>query len=39
MFYFVVKNHSFTEDNNRIAVFIFEWFLERNHLLYAKNGE
>ncbi|WP_158978009.1 hypothetical protein [Cellulophaga sp. L1A9] len=39
MFYFVVKNHSFTEGNNRIAAFIFVWFLERNHLLYAKNGE
>ncbi len=35
----MVKNHSFTEGNNRIAAFIFVWFLERNHLLYAKNGE
>ncbi|MCR1026404.1 hypothetical protein NQT66_16400 [Cellulophaga baltica] len=39
MLYFVVKNRSFTEDNKHIAAFIFVWFLERNHLLYAKNGE
>ncbi|WP_370628105.1 hypothetical protein [Cellulophaga sp. HaHa_2_1] len=39
MLYFVVKNHSFTDSNKRIAAFIFVWFLERNHLLYAKNGE
>lgn len=39
LLYFVVKNHSFTDGNKRIAAFIFVWFLERNNLLYAKNGE
>ncbi|WP_165749854.1 virulence protein RhuM/Fic/DOC family protein [Cellulophaga sp. Z1A5H] len=39
LLYFVIKNHSFTDGNKRIAAFIFVWFLERNHLLYAKNGE
>ncbi|WFO16857.1 Fic family protein [Cellulophaga baltica 4] len=39
LLYFVVKNHSFTDGNKRIAAFIFVWFLERNHLLYAENGE
>ncbi|WP_273276210.1 RhuM family protein [Maribacter polysiphoniae] len=39
LLYFIVKNHSFTDGNKRIAAFIFVWFLERNNLLYAKNGE
>lgn len=39
LLYFVVKNHSFTDGNKRIAAFIFVWFLERNHLLYRLNGE
>lgn len=39
LLYFVVKNHSFTDGNKRIAAFIFVWFLERNNLLYTKNGE
>ena len=39
LLYFVVKNHSFTDGNKRIAAFIFVWFLERNQLLYRPNGE
>jgi prophage maintenance system killer protein len=34
LLYFVVKNHSFTDGNKRIAAFLFVWFLERNDLLY-----
>ena len=30
----VVKNHSFTDGNKRIAAFLFVWFLECNNLLY-----
>ena len=39
LLYFVVKNHSFTDGNKRIAAFIFVWFLERNNLLYKPQGE
>ncbi|SOE24071.1 Fic/DOC family protein [Spirosomataceae bacterium TFI 002] len=39
LLYFIVKNHSFTDGNKRIAAFIFVWFLERNHLLFKENGE
>ncbi len=38
LLYFVVKNHSFTDGNKRIAAFIFIWFLERNKLLFKHNG-
>lgn len=38
LLYFVVKNHSFTDGNKRIAAFLFVWFLERNHLLYKIDG-
>lgn len=37
LLYFVVKNHSFTDGNKRIAAFLFVWFLERNNCLYLKN--
>ncbi|MDX1937384.1 MAG: RhuM family protein [Flavihumibacter sp.] len=36
LLYFVVKNHSFTDGNKRIAAFLFVWFLERNNLLYHR---
>lgn len=39
LLYFIVKNHSFTDGNKRIAAFIFVWFLERNNLLYRRHGE
>jgi prophage maintenance system killer protein len=38
LLYFVVKNHSFTDGNKRIAAFLFVWFLERNKLLYNAFG-
>ncbi|MFZ2283657.1 MAG: virulence protein RhuM/Fic/DOC family protein [Lutibacter sp.] len=38
LLYFVVKNHSFTDGNKRIAAFLFVWFLERNNMLYQSNG-
>lgn len=36
LLYFVVKNHSFTDGNKRIAAFLFVWFLDRNSLLYHQ---
>jgi prophage maintenance system killer protein len=38
LLYFVVKNHSFTDGNKRIAAFLFFWFLEKNQLLYRQDG-
>lgn len=38
LLYFVVKNHSFSDGNKRIAAFLFVWFLERNKLLYKEDG-
>ena len=37
--YFIVKNHSFTDGNKRIAAAIFVWFLERHDFLYNAMGE
>lgn len=39
LLYFIVKNHSFTDGNKRIAAAIFVWFLERHHFLYNADGE
>lgn len=36
--YFVVKNHSFSDGNKRIAAFLFVWFLDRNGILYREDG-
>ena len=36
LLYFVVKNHSFTDGNKRIAAFLFVWFLERNNILLTQ---
>jgi len=38
LLYFIVKNHSFTDGNKRIAAFLFVWFLELNKLLYTDSG-
>jgi len=38
LLYFVVKNHSFSDGNKRIAAFLFVWFLEMNHVLYRPDG-
>lgn len=36
--YLVVKNHSFSDGNKRIAAMLFLWFLNNNHVLYAEDG-
>jgi phage regulator Rha-like protein len=33
LLYFVVKNHSFSDGNKRIAAYLFVWFLEKNQIL------
>lgn len=38
LLYFVVKNHSFTDGNKRIAAYLFVWFLEKNGILYRLDG-
>lgn len=38
LLYLVVKNHSFSDGNKRIAAFLFLWFLENNGILYKPNG-
>ena len=35
---FVVKNHSFSDGNKRIAAFLFVWFPDRNYCLYHPDG-
>lgn len=39
LLYFIVKNHSFTDGNKRIAAAIFVWFLQRHDFLYNAEGE
>lgn len=38
LLYLVVKNHSFSDGNKRIAAMLFLWFMEKNHILYGKDG-
>ena len=38
LLYFVVKNHSFSDGNKRIAAYLFVWFLDRNIILYKPDG-
>ena len=38
LLYLVVKNHSFSDGNKRIAAMLFLWFLNKNHVLYAEDG-
>lgn len=38
LLYFLVKNHSFVDGNKRIAAALFLWFMEKNCLLYRKDG-
>ena len=38
LLYLVVKNHSFSDGNKRIAAMLFLWFLDSNHILYAPDG-
>lgn len=39
LLYFIVKNHSFSDGNKRIAAFLFLYFLEKNGLLFTENGD
>lgn len=39
LLYFIVKNHSFSDGNKRIAAAIFVWFLQRHDYLYNERGE
>ncbi len=39
LLYFVVKNHSFTDGNKRIAAFLFLYFLEKNGILLNNKRE
>ena len=38
LLYLVVKNHSFTDGNKRIAAWLFVWYLARNNFLYNEEG-
>ena len=38
LLYLVVKNHSFSDGNKRIAAMLFLWFMENNGILYSKDG-
>jgi prophage maintenance system killer protein len=39
LLYFIVKNHSFSDGNKRIAAALFVWFLERQQYLYNADGD
>ena len=39
LLYFIVKNHSFSDGNKRIAAFLFLYFLKKNKLLYTETGK
>jgi len=38
LLYYVTKNHSFVDGNKRIAAFLFLYFLEKNGILFDRNG-
>ena len=38
LLYLVIKNHSFSDGNKRIAAMLFLWFLNNNYVLYAEDG-
>jgi prophage maintenance system killer protein len=39
LLYFIIKDHPFVDGNKRIASLFFIWFLEKNNLLLASDGE
>lgn len=39
LLYLVVKNHSFSDGNKRIAAMLFLWFMEKNGILYGEDGQ
>ena len=38
LLYLVVKNHSFSDGNKRIAAMLFLWFMQKNGVLYSADG-
>lgn len=38
LLYFIIKDHPFSDGNKRIGSFLFILFLERNGILYRKDG-
>lgn len=38
LLYFIIKNHSFSDGNKRIAAFLFLYFLEKNEILFDDYG-
>lgn len=38
LLYLVVKNHSFSDGNKRIAAWLFIWYLDKNQFLYTANS-
>ncbi|MFM7629762.1 MAG: RhuM family protein [Algoriphagus sp.] len=38
LLFFVVKNHSFTDGNKRIAAWLFVWYLAKNNYLLNSKG-
>ena len=39
LLYLVVKNHSFSDGNKRIAAMLFLWFMDKNGILYNPDGK
>ena len=39
LFYYIVKDHPFTDGNKRIGAFMFVLFLSKNNYLYDNSGE
>ncbi len=39
LLYLIIKDHSFSDGNKRIASFLFVYFLNKNNYLYRKSGE
>ncbi len=38
LFYFIIKDHPFSDGNKRIGAFLFVYFLDKNNYLYKKKG-
>ena len=38
LLYLVVKNHSFSDGNKRIAAWLYVWYLAKNNFLYNEDG-
>ena len=39
LFYYIVKDHPFTDGNKRIGAFMFVLFLSKNNYLYDDSSE